>query len=368
MPAMTVHERMMAVYRKELPDRIPVSIYAWHLPRGSFERVLRDMGLGLIDWHAAVSLLAPPWHVSSGVLSEVRGADFRISLSWEDGQQVETHTYCTPVGTISRQTIKDPSYGSDWVRKFYVTEPEDYKVLQYLIEHTVFRRNESALQTKKKDLGTDGVVLGRIDRCPYQKLLIELAGPERFLMDLYTDPGPVTELLQVMSGRMDEAFEIVLESQADAIWQPDNITVDMTPPDCFRKYCMPFYERYGKRLEDLGKPYLVHMDGRLAPLKDLIARCPFDAVESMSFPDVGGDLSFSEARSAWPDKVILPNFPAPLCYKDDPEIEAYLDRLLAEVGTRTAFMLQVSEDIPATEWQRVLHILCRFMRDRGNTG
>ena len=361
---MTVHERMMAVYRGRLPDRMPLSIYARYLPRGSSERALREMGLGIIDYHPAVTLLAPPWHTHSGYISEVKGVELTIGLSWENGQPVETRTYKTPVGTISQRTTKEPSYGSDWISKFYVTSLEDYKVLQYVVEHTVFRSNESGLRAKVRDLGEDGVVLARMDRCPYQKLLIELAGPEQFLMDLYTDPGPVTELLEVMDRRMDEAFAMILESQAEVVWQPDNITVDMTPPERFRQFCVPFYAKHARQLQAAGKAYAVHMDGRLGPLKELIASCPFDAVESFSLPEVGGDLTLAQARAAWPDKVILPNFPAPLCQRSDQEITAYLDRLMGEAGTQVPFMLQVSEDIPTSEWQRVLPVLCRAMRSR----
>jgi len=52
--AMTSHDRMMAVYRKELPDRVPLSIYSRYLPRGQCERELRNWGLGIIDYQAVV--------------------------------------------------------------------------------------------------------------------------------------------------------------------------------------------------------------------------------------------------------------------------------------------------------------------------
>jgi len=359
--AMTSHDRMMAVYRKELPDRVPLSIYSRYLPRGQCERELRNWGLGIIDYQAVVSLLSPPWHVYPDYLSEVTGVELRVHYSWEDGQQVESRILETPVGTISQRSRKDPAYGSDWITKYYVSGPEDYKTLQYITEHTVFRRNEEGVAARIRDLGQDGVVLGRVDRCPFQKLLIELAGPERFLVDLSDAPALVDELIETMDSRMNEAFAMALESQVEVIWQPDNVTADMTPPPLFERYCLPFYKRHGMECRRAGKPYLVHMDGRLGPLKDLIARCPFDAVESFSLPEVGGDLSLSQARLAWPDKVILPNFPSPLCYEKEQKIELWLNQLLDEAGRECPFMLQVSEDIPTAEWQRVLPVLARLM-------
>jgi hypothetical protein len=368
MRAMSTHDRMMAVYRKELPDRIPLSIYSRYLPRGSHERELRERELGIIDYHAAVSLLAPPWHVYPDYLSEVTGVDLRITYSWENGQRMETRSLETPVGTIWQQSRKDPTYGSDWITRYYVSNAEDYKILQYVVEHTVFRRNEEQLAARIRDLGQDGVVLGRVDRSPYQKLLIELAGPEQFLIDLADTPAPVSEVIETMDARMNEAFAMILESQAEVIWQPDNITADLTPPAMFERYCLPFYQRHGEQCRQAGKPYLVHMDGRLGPLKDLVARCPLDAVESFSLPEVGGDLSLSQARLAWPDKVVLPNFPSPLCHQSEQEIESWMLRLLAEAGHERPFMLQISEDIPAGQWQRVLPILCGLTDLRERSG
>jgi len=358
---MNMHDQMMAVYRKEIPDRMPVSIYKRYLPTGETERLVRNIGLGISDYYPPVSLLAPPWHTSPGYVSEVKGVDLLIRFSWESGQMVETRTYATPVGTVSQETTRDPNYGSDWIRKHFIQCTEDYKVMQYIVENTVFKKNDAALRARMADLRNDGVVLGRLDRSPYQKLLMELAGPEQFFEDLHTEPEPVMELMAVMTQRMDEAFDMFLETGVEVAWQPDNITGDMTPPDSFRQYCMPFYANRGQRLREAGIPYVVHMDGRLGSLKDLIAASTFDAVESFSLPMLGNDMTLEDAWQAWPGKVVLPNLPSPLCLENDRKIEAFLTDLLARVGNDRPFMLQVSEDIPASEWQRVLPIVCRVI-------
>lgn len=82
--------------------------------------------------------------------------------------------------------------------------------------------------------------------------------------------------------------------------------------------------------------------------------------KSFSLPIIGGDLPLAEARAAWPDKVILPNFPSSLCLQSEDQICAFLDDLMAQVPAGEPFMLQVSEDIPTTEWQRVLPLLARY--------
>jgi hypothetical protein len=140
---MTLHERMMAVYRHQTPDRFPVGIYT-PIFRGCDERRIRNMGMGIIEYHPVVTFLAPPWHTYAGYISEVKGVDLQIRHTWEAGEFIEIRTYETPVGTIWQKTRKDPQYGSDWISKYYIEKPEDYGVMQYIVENTVFRRNDEA--------------------------------------------------------------------------------------------------------------------------------------------------------------------------------------------------------------------------------
>jgi hypothetical protein len=359
---MTIKDRMLAVYHHRLPDQVPISIYSRYLPRGAKEREVRAMGMGIIEYHPVTTLLAPPWHLNPGFLSHVKGAEFSISYRQTDGKTVEVRTYKTKVGVLSQHTEKDPIYGSDWITKFYIESAEDYKVMQYIVENTVFQNNHKALKRLIEDLGEDGVVLGRIDRSPFQKLLIELAKPEMFLVDVCSEESHVLDLLATIAAKTEQTLDWLAESPAEIIWQPENITADMCPPRCFAKYCVPYYQKVATRLN--GKPYMVHLDGKLKALAPLIKGCSFTGVESFSYEEMGNDLPFSEAAKAWPDMVILPNFPSSLCDKSEDEIKRFLDEKLREAGN-APFMIQISEDIDHAQWERVLPIVTQHLSEYG---
>jgi hypothetical protein len=127
----------------------------------------------------------------------------------------------------------------------------------------------------------------------------------------------------------------------------------------FDRFCVPYYTKHAKRLHACDKVFLVHMDGRLRALKETIARCPIDGIESFSLPEIGGDLTLAQAIAAWPDKLVLPNFPSPLATQNEQTIKAFLEELLGNLGSNTPFMLQVSEDIPPGTWQNLLPLICR---------
>jgi len=349
---------MMAVYQGCLPEQIPIGIYERYLPRGTVERAARTMGLGLIAYYPVVSMIGPPWHRYPGYLSEIAGAEFRVDYGWDHGVLVERRAYVTPVGEVWQEiSYDDAGIGSERIRKYYITERQDYRILEYLVEHTVLRKNEAELISRMRDLGEDGVLFGRLDRSPYQKCLIELAGPERFLIDLHTDPEPVQALLDALLQKQEQAWMMALESPVELFWQPDNITAEMTPPEAFRDYCKPLYQKRAEEAGQAGKRFLVHMDGRLRALATVIQECGIHVLESFSLPDIGGDLALSEAQSSLPATVIVPNIPATWFHLSDEEVQLRLRNLLTKATRDTPLMLQLSEDFPNTEWQRVIPLL-----------
>ena len=356
---MTPRERVLAVYRNQKPDRLPVGIYGRYHRPGAAEREARNQGLALLLFHPVTSLIAPPWHLSPGYVSEVKGAEFSVRYVHDAGQLVEERRYTTRVGDLSQQIIKDPVSNSDWVRKHYLAELEDYKVMQFLVENSVLEPQDGALRRLKDDVGDDGVVLGRLDRSPFQKVLIELADPQTFLVDYMTDPEPVETLLAMLEEKESQQVDVALEMPVEAVWQPDNVTVDMTPPGIFERHCAPFYRKQGAKLRAANKLYLVHLDGRLAPLAAAIADSTFDVVESFSFAEMGNDLPETEALRLWPDKVICPNFPASLSGRSRQEIEAFCAAKVQAFGQRP-FMLQVSEDLSPEHYAHVLASLTGF--------
>ena len=358
---MTLHDKMLAVYRGDIPDAVPVAIYSRYLPRGSAERELRELGCGIIEYHPLTSLLSPPWHFLGGYVSEVKGCESSEHFFWENGKPCFRRVFKTPVGEVFQEMQPDDAgAGSEHIRRHYIESADDYRVIQYIVENTVIRSNESAVKRKKTELGGDGVLFGRLDRCAYQKLLIELCGPETFFIDLAVDPERVLELMETMEKKLDEAFYLALDSEAEIFWQADNITSDMTPPNYFERFCLPVYKKRAKALGALGKPYLIHMDGKLKALSGLIRDAAFPVIESLTLPRMGGDMTYTEARDAL-NKIVVPNFPSNLCVEDDAAVERFV-RELKEEAAGTPFLLQVSEDIPPGEWRRVLPVILRAVR------
>lgn len=361
---MSIRDDMLAVYNNRHPGKVPLGIYTRYLPRSAVERRVRNLGMGIIDYHPVATMVGPPWHFYEGYLSEVKNVELRIKHVWENGKRIERREWDTPVGMLAGEIEYDPAgAGSEHIREHYISSLEDYKIMTYIVENTVISSNEKEILKKISELGEDGVLLGRMDRNPYQKCLIEFAGPEQFLVDLFTEPEEVKTLLEAIDLKIDEQFRHVLNSDVPVIWQPDNVTSDMTPPKAFREYCLPFYQKHARHAKTAGKPYVVHMDGKVGVLQNEIIESGFSILESVSVPEMGGDIEIAEAQKMFGNMVVLPNFPSNWATLEDKVIKENTQKLLESLDPGKPLMFQVSEDIPMSEWQRVYPVVAESVDD-----
>lgn len=357
---MTPRDCVLSVYHGSRSEDPAMGIYLRYHRPGAAERRARDRGLALLAPWPVVSLLAPPWHVREGYLSEVQAGGFRVDYRWQHGGRIERRTLETPAGRLTQELRRDDAYQSDWIEKHYLESLEDYEVLEDAVRRSVLVPQEDAVARLRRDLGSDGVVLGRLDRSPFQKLLCELADPQALLLQLMTDPGPIDRLTQTLGERLDEQIDAAVRLDVDAVWQPDNVTAEMTPPWVFERYLEPYYRRLAERCRAAGKPLLIHLDGRLKSLVEPIARCRFDVVESFSLPEMGNDLTLDAALAAWPDKVVCPNVPASLADAEADRVASFVHRVRQAFDGRP-LMLQISEDVPLDRLDPLLDTLSSAM-------
>ncbi len=340
---MTPKETIFSVLERRNNSKIPLAAYSFLFPRGEAEREIREKGCGIFQFERVY-------------VSEMKNVEICVKEGFESGQKFTFRRLSTPVGKVEEKILVDPGYDSQWVKEFLIKEPEDYKVFEYIVGNTIYYPNYEFFQRVEKDLGEDGVLFANVDRSPFQKLLLELAGPERLLVDIYEREELVESLMGALTRKQEEIYRIVINSPASVVHNWDNVTEDLTSPRLFEKYCVPFYQKFGRLLRERGKLFVVHMDGKLKHLKDLIAQAPIDVIESFTLPDAGGNLTIKEAQEAWREKTIIANLPAYLSLEKEEFIRGYFANLMSQVDKKR-FMVCVSEDLPRDLWQRTLKIV-----------
>ena len=351
---MGIRQDVLTVLRGGRPERVPWTIYGAQLFRGRAERDMRNRGLGILRGWPVCTTSTP-------------NVDIQTRTLWENGRQFALRTYHTPVGSVSEKIVIAPGYYSEgqvgeWIIEYMIKDIADYPVVRFIVEDTVHEPDHDGFARAQRRFGDDGLLLANMERCPIQHLSIKLAGLERAALDLHDHPDVVEGLLKVLESKQDEVYRIGVESPAELIWSPDNISTTRTSPRWFERYVLPFYERHAPMIRDAGKLYVAHMDGSLASIKHLVARSPLDVIEAVTPPPMG-DVPITELQNAWPDKAVWCNFPESLFLEDDSVIyRAALD-LMRNAYSRGRFILGITEDFPEDRMEPALSAIARAIDD-----
>ena len=343
MVEMTRRERILRVSNKEPADKLPF-FHNWrHLQIGWAERECRNRGMG-ISW-------ARPSYIT-----KIHDVDITEQQLKVNGVTVFRRTYSTPVGSIYLDERRAPGTGewhgmrswndvTPWQTERLIKEPEDYKVLKYVVEHTEYIPDYFPIEQAKDWLGDEGVVIDIHPHQPMQMLMIDWVGSEggRFFIHHAKYPDLVEDLYRAISKSREPMYEIAAKSPADIIWCGDNIDGVLVNPRLFEKYFMPEYEKMAKICHEHGKLLAVHMDGRVGVLKDLIAQTSIDIIEALHPPPMG-DLPIGEALSLWKDKVIWVGFPGSVYTLGPEATKKHALNLLREVVPGDRLCLEMSTE------------------------
>jgi hypothetical protein len=340
---MTRGERIMAASRRRTADRLPFFHYWRHSQIGWAERECRNRGMGM-NWYR-------PCYVQ-----KMHGVEVTEQPFVSSGQTLVRRTYTTPVGTVWTEEKREPGVGqwhgqrswrdiSPWMTSRLIKGPEDYAVVQYMVEHTEYVADYFPIEQAMDWLGEDGVVLCALPHSPMQMLMIDWVGSEggRFFYHHADHPDLVQGLYQALCTSREPLYEIAARSPAQIVMCGDNVDGVLVTPKLFEAYFMPVYEAQAEALHHADKLMAVHMDGRLNALKELIAGTSVDVVEAFHPPPMG-DLALGEALSLWVDKAIWVGFPGSV-YALGPQATAqYALELLREVIPGGRLVIEMSTE------------------------
>ena len=76
-----------------------------------------------------------------GYLSEVRDVELFAQYFYRKGVLYEQRTYRTPIGDLSAEIGKSAGQGSEHIAKYYIQQPEDYRIMEYIVRNTVLSPN-----------------------------------------------------------------------------------------------------------------------------------------------------------------------------------------------------------------------------------
>lgn len=293
---MTFLERISAVLHGERPDRVPYAPYDNLVPRGDFERELRNRGMGLCLRR-------------SGVWSEMPD----VGVEHKTEGDTSYTTYHTPKGSVrsaSRTHVGRISDGESIEAEWMIKEVADYEPVIFMIENTVYHADYAGWLGHARDVGSDGIVRFEGAGPPYDATDAYLS-LEDWAQAQHDHPKEFGRLLEALERRAARFMPLVLEGPGELVSMGS--LSGIYGPRQYEEHALPFYEEYLPKLRAAGKIATLHAhNSNLTAFADLVRRTGAPVIEAFTPPPVG-DLSLAEAREAWgPEVVIWVNFPETL--------------------------------------------------------
>jgi hypothetical protein len=346
---MNLRQRILTTLRGGCSDRIPWNIYAWLLPRNTVGQKMHAKGLSLMD---SKRIYRP-------VLTDVSYTEERYTI---DG---EVRFHCcidTPLGSVTEEASLDPTYGSRWIHKYFITRFEDYPIVEYFLRHTSFEPEFEPWLQADREVGEGGFVVGEVMPIPLMTLIVTWVGITGFAEALYDYPEQFESMLDALNVHYDRQVQLAAASPAEVIWFGDNVTGTIISPTIFERYCMPVYARVLPVLRAAGKFPIAHYDGSNRPLVKHLAKTELPVIEAFTPPPMG-NLTVAEAKAAWREKVIWVNFPGNLFHESADGIYSYTMKLLEEGAPGGRLVIGCTEEYPLDQFEKTFNAIGKAMAD-----
>ena len=337
----SIRERMLAALAGE-PVEWPVyAVYDWFVQHRSIDwPSLFDQGLGQINHAPVVQIERPNLKVVESTTPTDQGV--RRDVRW-----------ITDRGELREW------YLGEWRQEHLVKTPEDYRILSRALEGSGFTATAEPFRQSEAALGDGGMTVGQLMRTPLMELQIDLVGLEQFSLDLADELPELMEVQDLMAGLLLQQFKEAVKTPARYIKLWENLSIETIGRPRYQQRLVPVYHQILDILNAADKRLLVHYDGKLRSIGDLIASLDIDGIDSLT-PAPEGNMSVAEARALWPDKFLWLH-PSLGWYREPRNVlQQQIRQMVADAGPRR-FCLMISEDVPPM-WQETVPAVLESLR------
>lgn len=363
---MEVGERLLNAFMRGPVDRVPWLDAYGMVGRGRLEREARNMGMGV-------------WWSRFPYDTELPN----VTMEERMVGGVVCRTYHTPDGSVTTRFRMKHGFGVSpstppsrwftngfgppdpwpWFIEHVIKEPKDYDAVRFMVEDAVLTPNYGPFERALEQIGSDGIVLARVEKSPIQKMFIQLMGVRTFAIHYYRHRDRFEDLRQAIEEKDDQAWRIAARSPAKLVHLPENLDGVIISPEIFERYHLPYYNKYAAMMHERGKIVTAHMDGRLRSLAPLIGKTEIDAIDAFTPPPTG-DLSIAEAKEIWQGKfAIFINFPVSVYMEGEEEARRYMAELLRSIAPGYGFIIGMTEDVPHHLIPMAIRVLGSALQD-----
>ncbi len=322
---MTSKQRFLKVLNRQIPDRLPVTTH--HVMPYFLDEYMN--GMGVQEFFAYFGFDPILWTVEH-LPDEANGDYFdpeQGELAYleapricSDNWRIKTEIIDDPVYAATKFTIQTPAkslsmvlQGNDqtvWVAEPLLKEKKDGEIFARFAPAPLC--NVESVNRQYEAYGERGLVRGMIPGFDiygqpgcWQDAAV-LFGVENLIIETFSDPEWVHELLRVLLVRKRKYIESLKNAHFDLIeLGGGSASSTVISPDIFDKFVAPYDGKLIEAAHLNDQRIVYHTCGGMTPLLEMIADMKPDAMETFTPKSMGGDVELREAKNRIGDRTVM---------------------------------------------------------------
>jgi len=299
---MTSRERLMAVLKHEIPDRVPISTY---------ELVGWDMN----SW----ANKEPSYKALMNYIREKTDCMYMISVTtinryikehtyieqWKEGKSTYVRTtIVTPKGDLTKLDRIDDDINTVWHIEPLVKNDEDL-AKYFSIPDDLEPVDVTPLEKEEKLLGDKGILM--VDIADPLCIAAELFKFGHFLIKAFTEKNIFIKLLDKIFEQQMFFLKDMLKKGAGPLFRivgPEYATPPYLYPEQFHDFVCHYDSKMIRLIHDYGRYARIHCHGRIRDVLRHIIEMEPDALDPIEAPP-SGDVTLNEVKKLCGDKICL---------------------------------------------------------------
>lgn len=345
---MTPRERVLMILNHEQPDQVPwfgdLDYWATSLVKRGLKPETFILSADYINWHRD---LGTGFYLQ-GYFPFTPVYENCTVREWQDGNR-RYRTITTPLGSVRECWEYIPSSFTEAPVEHFLKTEHDLPVMNYIYANTWYKPDYQRAEERSRQVGGQGIVLCYLQKSPFMHLVALEAGIETVTTLALSFPDEFASLLGTMEKSFDLAARIAIESPAEVLMIPENLSSEMVGPYFFELYMRGYQEKWISEIKKAGKHSFIHIDGTLRGLVAQEASTGFTVLEALT-PRPAGDMDFSEIAPLIdnPNTIIWGGIPG-VCFTNhvsEEEFERHVIEILEIMRREPRYVLGVADQVP----------------------
>jgi hypothetical protein len=344
---MTPRERILALLHGDRPDQVP-----WFGDLDYWASALIAQGKKPAGFTRSAEYIQ--WHRSLGVGFYLQGYfPFRAILdvqerTWHEGNR-RYRELVTPKGNLRECWEYLPQSYAEAPIEHLVKSEDDLPAFRYVYSHTNWESDYDFANQRAEQIGDQGILLCYLPKSPFMHLVALEAGIAAVTFMVAAAPDEFAETLAVMQSTFDKAARIAVDSPAEVLMIPENLSAEVVGRRFFEKYMRTYQEKWIREIAGAGKYSFIHMDGTLKGLIREEASTGVSVIEAMT-PAPVGDLPIDQwaALAGNPGTILWGGIPGGYFTSNvtDEEFDRHVQNVLYVMRSCPRYVLGVADQVP----------------------